>query len=303
VRVRGRRGTEAAGGGSNPEKHSGLACLVYLVVSICAEELSMPLKNTKSIWIMCLLSGVLLCILGCNAISSIKIDLTPDPNRFPVKSMEITMDLDQREAFFTQLQNFANKYVLKQEVNFYDVENRGFLVALYGNGFRITSVSRTQDPKKINIRFYNEASPLTSQKTFDELLLDLKNFLNRIPNVIIREKLKRLNISMNENQREELLTEFITQLQNFADQHSLEFTIISSDSDMKVFLVEMDGDGFQITSEAVMSPLREMNVNFYIHYDDNGNSTSTSQQTVAQLFDDLKNYFGKIPNVTITEAN
>jgi coproporphyrinogen III oxidase-like Fe-S oxidoreductase len=46
-----------------------------------------------------------------------------------------------------------------------------------------------------------------------------------------------------------------------------------------------------------------MNVDFYIHYDDNGTPTSISQETVAELFDALKNFFGKIPNVTITEVN
>jgi hypothetical protein len=46
----------------------------------------MSAKRKKSILIMCLLLGVLLCILGCNAIPNIKEVLTPDPNRFPVKS-------------------------------------------------------------------------------------------------------------------------------------------------------------------------------------------------------------------------
>jgi len=48
--------------------------------------------------------------------------------------------------------------------------------------------------------------------------------------------------------------------------------------------------------------IREINVDFYIHYDDNGTPTSTSQKTVDELFDDLKSLFGKIPNVTITEV-
>jgi len=264
-------------------------------------EMLFMLTNRNTLIVrICLLPSILLCILGCVSISNIDL-WQSDPNRFPVESMKITMELDHREEFFTQLQNFADKHALKLESNFYDADKKGFLIALYGDGFHITSVSSTKSPKQISIGFYNEASPPTSQETFDELFLDLKNFLNEIPNVIIREKLKRLSISMEENPSEELFTELITQLRNFADQHSLGFTIVSSDSNMQIFLVEMDGDGFQITSEAVLSPLRQMNVDFYIHYDDNEVPTSTSQKTIDELFNHLKNFFGKIPNVSIIE--
>ena len=64
----------------------------------------------------------------------------------------------------------------------------------------------------------------------------------------------------------------------------------------------MVDEGFQITSDAVRNPPGEINVDFYIHYDNNGVPTSTAQETVAELFDDLNNFFGKIPNVKITEA-
>ena len=211
------------------------------------------------------------------------------------------MDLDQREQFFTQLQNFADKHSLKLESNFYDAEKKGFLVALYGDGFHITSVSRKKAPREISIGFYNEASPPTSDATFDKLAVDLKSHLKELPSMVIREKLKRLRIMIDENERQEHFAELFTQLREFADQHSLEFIIISYDTDLRTFLVELDGDGFQITSEAVRNPPGEINIDFYIHYDGNGDPTSTSQETVAELFDDLKRFFGKRPNVTITE--
>ena len=107
---------------------------------------------------------------------------------------------------------------------------------------------------------------------------------------------------MDENQTSQRFTELYTQLQEFTDQHSLEFTTISYDSDLETFLVEMDGDGFQITIEVVRSIPGEINIDFYIHYDDNGTPTSVSQETVTELFDDLKSFFSEIPNVTITEA-
>jgi hypothetical protein len=251
---------------------------------------------------MCLLSGVLLWILGCNAMPSIKKVLTPDPNRFPVKSWNITMELAQREEFFTQLQNFADKHSLELRSTFYDADKKSFLIVLAGDGFDISAISTLHSPREISVDFYNEASPPTSQATFDELAVDLKSHLKEIPSMVIREKLKRLRITIDENQRQERFTELFTQVREFADQHSLEFTIISYDSDLRTFLIEMDGEGFQITIEAVRNPPGEINVDFFIHYEDNGTPTSTSQETVAELFDDLNSFFGKIPNVTITEA-
>jgi hypothetical protein len=261
-------------------------------------------KNTNLIWIICLLSGILLWILGCNAISSIKNVLpTPDPNRFPVKSWNITMDLDQREEFFTQLQNFADKHSLALRSTFHDADKKSFIIVLAGDSFHISTLSHLYSPRKISVDFYNEASPPTSQETFDELAGDLKSHLRGIPSMTIKEKLKRLRITMDENQTQQRFTELYTQVQEFADQHSLEFKTSSYDSDLETFLVEMDGDGFQITIEVVRSIPGEINIDFYIHYDDNETPTSTSQNTIDELFDDLKSFFGKIPNVTITEVS
>lgn len=260
----------------------------------------MSSKNKNLIFIICLLSGVLLCILGCNAMPSIKIALTPDPNRFPVKSMEITMDLDQREEFFTQLQYFANKHSLELRSTFYDGNKKSFLAVLAGDGFHISTLSNLS-PREISINFYNEASPPMSQETFDELAADLKSHLKDIPSMIIKEKLKRLRITMDENQTQQRFTELYSHLQEFTNQHSLEFTTISYNSDLETFLVEMEGDGFQITIEVVRSIPGEINIDFYIHYDENGTPTSISERTITELFDDLKSYFGELPNVTIEE--
>jgi hypothetical protein len=259
------------------------------------------LINHKLLMIrVCLLLGILLCVLGCASISTIELAQS-DPNSFPVKSLKLTMELDQREEFFTQLQDFAEKHSLQLETTYYDADKKAFFVYLEGDSFHITGGANLYWPREINFGFYNEASPPISQETIDGLFNDLKSFLNEIRNVIIKEKLKRLKITMDKNQSDEVFTKLFTQLQDFAEQHSLEFAATSYDSDMKIFLVEMDGNGFQITSEAVLSPIREMNIDFYVHYDDNGAPTSTSQETAAELFDDLKSSLGEMPNVLITE--
>ncbi|MBC7878245.1 MAG: hypothetical protein H7Y59_13835 [Anaerolineales bacterium] len=250
-------------------------------------------KSTKLILTVCLLMTLLSSILACGTSS--------DPNRFPVKSWNITMNLDQREKFFTQLQNFADKYSLELRSTFHDADKKSFIIVLAGDGFHISTLSHLYSPSEISVDFYNESSPSTSQETFDELSVDLRSHLKDIPSMIIKEKLSRLRISIDENQRQELFTELFTQLRDFADQHSLEFTVSSYDSEIRTFLVEMEGDGFKITGDAVRNIPGEINVDFYIHFDNNGSPTSESQEIVNELFDYLKSYFSEVPNVTITE--
>lgn len=263
----------------------------------------MPLfsTNRKALIIsVSLLLGILMSILGCVSIS--KVDLErPDPNRFPVKSWNITMDLDQREEFFAQLQNFADKHSLELRSTFYDADKKAFLIVLAGNGFDISVISTLKSPGEISVDFYDEASPPTSRETFDELAVDLKSHLKEIPRMIIKEKLKRLRLTMDESQTSQRFTELHIQLQEFAHQHSIEFTTTSYDPELETFLVEMNGNSFQITSEVVRSIPGEINIDFYIHYDNNGGPTSISQKTIDALFNHFKSFFGKIPNVSITE--
>jgi len=112
------------------------------------------------------------------------------------------MDLDQREEFFTQLQNFADKHSLELRSTFHDADKKSFIIVLAGDGFDISTLSHLYSPREIGILFFNEASPPTSQETFGELAVDLKSHLKDIPSMIIKEKLKRLRISMDENQRQ-----------------------------------------------------------------------------------------------------
>ena len=103
---------------------------------------------------------------------------------------------------------------------------------------------------------------------------------------------RSLRIMIDVDQREE----FFGQLQKFADQHSLEFTLSFYDVDEKNFLVAIHGDGFHISGAARSALSREIEINFF-----NEASTPTPRQTVDELFDDLKGFLSKIPNIMITE--
>ena len=260
----------------------------------------MSSKSIKSVWNACLFFGILVCILGCVGVVP-SLNLQSDPNGIPVKSIKITMDLDQRQEFFTQLQNFADKHSLKLDLHFNDGEKKGFFAHLSGDAYEVVSTSRSEFPTEMSISFLNNASPPTSQKTFDALVVDLKGFIGKIPTLIIKEKIKNWEITMDKDRKAELFTKLFTQLRNFADQHSFKFIVSSYDPEYKFFVVEMDGNGFQITCESLIGTERAIGLDFYSHVDGNGAPTSTSQKAVDQLLSDLKSSLGEMPNVTITE--
>jgi hypothetical protein len=250
-------------------------------------------RQLKLILIVCLLAGLFICGFGCMSLTR-SINLKGKPNSLSVKSLKITMDLDQREEFFAQLQNFADKHSLELRSTFYDADKKGFLIVLAGDGFDISAISTLHSPREITIAFFNDASTPTPQKAVDELFDDLKNFINEIPNVMMTEVRKRLRITMDEGQREELFA----QMRKLADKRSLEFTL-SFSSDKTVFHIEIHGEGFQITADPVTGSPKQIWITFFIDY--YKAPTPTSLEAVDELFDELKSCLSQIPNVTITE--
>jgi hypothetical protein len=259
----------------------------------------MSAKSTNLI--VCLLLGLLLSTLGCNSVMPSIKNVPSNPNNLPVKSLRIAIDVNQSKEFLDQLRKFADKHSLKFTISFYNAEKTSFFVVMYGNGFHINSTASPELSQDIGIYFLNEDLTPTPQETVDELFTDLKSFINEIPNVTIKEKIKSLRITMDKNDSQKVFTDFFGQLRKFAEKHSLKFTVVSYDLGKEIFLVEMNGDTFQITSEVIRSGVGKMNVDFYIYYKDNGAPTSASQETVDELFKDLKSSLGKYSNVTIIE--
>jgi hypothetical protein len=139
----------------------------------------MSVKPIKLTLIVCLLSSVLLFILGCM--------LGPNPNSSPIRSLKINIDPGQREEFFTQMRKFADKHSLEFTLSLYGSDGEIFLVAMYGNGYKISASDIPETAREIEIGFYNETSSTTPipQDTVDELFNDLKIFISEIPNVTI----------------------------------------------------------------------------------------------------------------------
>lgn len=131
------------------------------------------------------------------------------------------------------------------------------------------------------------------------ILLCIFGCLNMKPNI---EKglsnpgnppIRRLRIMIDVHQREELFA----QLREFANKHAFEFHLTFYDRDKTIFLVELYREDLQILAADVPEAPKRINLRFL----DQNPATPTSEETVDELFSDLKSFLDEIPNVTITE--
>jgi len=138
--------------------------------------------------------------------------------------------------------------------------------------------------------------PPIPQQTVDELTNDLKRFVMEIPNVAIAERIKSLIITIDENRDQEVLN----QLQKFAEKHSLEFKLsLSSGKAPFDFDPIIYGYGFHIRG---VRGAQDVYMTFYTDINNKTpNPTPIPQETLDELFNDLKSLLGELPNVTITE--
>jgi hypothetical protein len=206
------------------------------------------------------------------------------------------MDANQLEEFRAQLRKFADKRSLKYTEAFYNGAHTYFAVFMETDDFHIVLGNVQDSPGEIHSSFFNEAIPPIPQQTVDELTNDLKRFIMEIPNVAIAERIKSLIITIDKNRDQEVLD----QLQKFADKHSLEFKLsLSSGKAPYNFDPVIYGDGFHIIGG------RRAEAAYMIFYIDVNNitpsPTSIPQETLDELFNDLKSLLGEIPSVTIKE--
>ena len=241
--------------------------------------------------------AILLCIFGCIGIA--KLAQKGSEGQLPIQTLVIAIDLSQRDEFFVQMQKFADKHAIKILIRDVEVNEgpsgKGFFIEMHRSDIQILAVGEPSAPIMVSIDFYDEDSAHpASEETMDSLFNSLKRFINEIPNALITEKRKGLTITIDEDQREELFA----RMQQLADKHALKFELTLS-SDKTLFKAEIYGDGFHIKSDPLVGSPRSVVINFYVDY--HKVPTSTSLETVDELYNELKNLLGEIPNVTITE--
>ena len=145
----------------------------------------MPAQNSRRIMIGFVCFGVVLFALGCILPNS-----TAYPNSLaPIRSPTLTIDKSQREKFFDQLREFADKQASRLVLTEYEKIDH-FLIEIWGDDILITASDVPPDPSLVYIFFYVYGGNTVDEETIDELLNDLKSYINEVPNVAITEEEK-----------------------------------------------------------------------------------------------------------------
>lgn len=147
-------------------------------------------KRTK-IFVLTLLIIVLLamCTLTTSGRGRIT-SPTPPSNleKAPVQKVDITLEQNQHDQLFEQFRNFAGKHAFAIRISQTDPTGEDFLVQMWRQDIRIIG-SDSGDPGLFKIGFYNtyEERPVPS-RVFDELIVDLREFIAEIPNTTFTVK-------------------------------------------------------------------------------------------------------------------
>ncbi len=129
----------------------------------------------------------LLCIVGCIGLS--KIAQKGSEGHPPIRGLTITIDESRREELFAQLRKFAEKHDFEFHLDFYDPDQKIFLIAMYREDLKILADHAPNDPTMISLDFYErDPDNQTPKETVDDLFSDLKSFISAIPNVTITEE-------------------------------------------------------------------------------------------------------------------
>jgi len=218
--------------------------------------------------------------------------------QLPVRKLRITIDPSRQQELFIQFHKFAEKHGFEIEISDYGTGGESYVVWMMRDSIQIAASHTPHDREIVSVGFYDEtrADPVSAKtlEIIDNLFNDLRSYIGEIPNAIISEQRKTLTITIDESQREELFNK----MQKLADEHTLEF-ILSFSSDKSLFHGEINGEGFHITSRPVVGSSREISMVFFIDY--HKAPSSTSLETVDELFNELKSLLGEIPNVAIAE--
>jgi len=131
-----------------------------------------------------LILGIVCCTFGCVSIAK-NLGTKNSSEKFPVRTLSIQLDPNQREELFDQLRKFSEKHRLEFHLSFYE-NQKIFLVEMYGERLHILAQPIPRASEKIDIDLY-EQDPTNPppQETIDELFNDLKKSIGEIPNVTI----------------------------------------------------------------------------------------------------------------------
>jgi hypothetical protein len=136
--------------------------------------------------IVVILLGLLLCIFAYAGMTK----LAGPSSQAPIRTLRVTIDKDQRQEFFVRLQEFANKHAFSYDLTDYGGQGKYFLVDIRGTNIKILAHESSRDLTMFDISFYapSPGDPFPDKQMVDDLVVDLKSFISKIPNLIITEE-------------------------------------------------------------------------------------------------------------------
>lgn len=150
-------------------------------------------KRTK-IFILIFLLFTLLATSILITSGRARINSREQPNnleQIPVRKVDITLAQDQHDQFFEQLRKFADKHDFAIRISQTDPSGENFLVYMRTEDVKVIGVDGVEPGllKLFKIGFYNtdEDRPVPT-RVFDELIIDLKGFIEEIPNTTFTVK-------------------------------------------------------------------------------------------------------------------
>lgn len=135
-----------------------------------------------------LLSAFILLLLGC-ILAVINYNKKYPTERFPTRTIRVTVPVEQREKLFERLRLFSIEYELDYSINFYK-DGDVFFIVMTGDYFRLTVTSGPETTSEILISIFDiEPSNMILQEMLQEstekIVADINGLLLEIPGVII----------------------------------------------------------------------------------------------------------------------
>jgi hypothetical protein len=147
-------------------------------------------KRTKIFILIFLFTALLAtCILITSGRVRINSSKTPSKNgQAPIRKVDITLAQNQHDQLFEQLRKFADKHHFEILISQTDPSGENFLVEMWRVDVEIDATD-SGDPGLFLLDFYNanEEHPARTE-VIDELIVDLKGFIEEIPNTTFTVK-------------------------------------------------------------------------------------------------------------------
>jgi hypothetical protein len=145
--------------------------------------------NSKRL-IVVTLGSLLFCVLSC--IGFTQIAKLGSEGQAPIKTFEVTINVDQREKFFAKLRSFADDHAFKIIIRNVDVSTgpsgKGFFVEMLRDDVHIYAISNPSAPIMVSIGFHDADSIHPAPKqVIDELCIDLEESLSEVTNLSLTQ--------------------------------------------------------------------------------------------------------------------